>query len=119
MKRVLVVEDDLLVRITVCHYLQCMGWEAAEARTGLAALEVLKSRALRIDAVVADLGLPDMNGADLVSQAHVGCPFVFMSGALQPPTSLPGPVLLKPFGEEVLSATLNTLLSAGDRRACI
>ena len=105
-KNVLVVEDDLLVRLTVCYYLEDMGWKVRDVESGRAALEVFGDRTTIVDAVLADLHLPDMDGAELARMAQVDSPFIFMSGALEVPTNLPGPVLLKPFDEKALELML-------------
>lgn len=105
-KNVLVVEDDALVRLIVCHYLKSMGWNVKDVESGSAALEVFDDSTAVVDAVVVDLNLPDMNGAELARRAQIDCPFIFMSGALEAPTNLPGPVLSKPFDEEKLGSAL-------------
>lgn len=105
-KNVLVVEDDSLVRLIVCHYLEGMGWKVTEVESGSAALEVFGDSSTIVDAVVADINLPDMDGAELARLAQRDCPFIFMSGALVAPEDLPGPVLFKPFDETKLASAL-------------
>jgi CheY-like chemotaxis protein len=103
-KRVLVVEDDVLVRLVVCHHLKSMGWQVRAAESGRDALRLIADNSDRMDVILTDLRLPDMHGVDLVRRAEVGCPFVFMSGTPDSTSDLPGPVLRKPFGEKALRA---------------
>lgn len=105
-KKVLVVEDDFLVRLIVSHYLEGMGWQVEEVSTGKDALEVFADNPELIDAVLTDLQLSDMNGVELARRFEARCPFIFMSGAPGAPADLPGPMLHKPFDEEALRGVL-------------
>jgi len=60
MMRVLIVEDEVLIRQDVAEYLRESGYEVDEAGNGLAALECMR-RALP-DVVLLDLRMPIMNG---------------------------------------------------------
>lgn len=106
MKTVLVVEDDPLVRITVCHYVHKCGWHAIAATSGNAALKILEDEHERIDAVVTDLRLPDMSGADLPLLSRAQCPFIFMTGGGQSFGKAHGAVLRKPFQAEAFRIAL-------------
>jgi CheY-like chemotaxis protein len=106
MKIVLVVEDDPLVRITVCHYVHKCGWHAIAATSGNAALEILEAQDEPIDAVVTDLRLPDMSGADLPLMSRAPCPFIFMTGGGQSFGNVHGAVLRKPFQAEAFRVAL-------------
>ncbi len=116
-KKVLVVEDDFLVRLIVCHYLESMGWQVTEVESGRAALELFVDGVDAVDAVLTDLLLPDMNGVDLARRAQTKCPFIFMSGAAVPLKELPGPVLYKPFDEASLRAMLTDVMAGVDALA--
>lgn len=105
-RNVLVVEDDSLVRLTVCHYLEGMGWKVTEVASGSAALDVFGDSTVNVDAVLADIHLPDMDGAELAMRSQSDCPFIFMSGALVARPDLPGPLLLKPFNAKKLASAL-------------
>lgn len=112
--RVLVVEDDFLVRLIVSHYLKSMGWQVEEVSTGEAALAQFSENSSPIDAVLTDLRLPDMGGMDLASRPEVDCPVIFMSGVAVLPEGLPGPVLRKPFDEDTLRSVLAEVLPNAD-----
>jgi CheY-like chemotaxis protein len=110
-KKVLVVDDDCLVRLILCHYLEGMGCGVQEVESGTAALELFGDRGTAIDAVLTDLRLPDMHGLELARRAQGNCPFIFMTGGLVPPSSVPGPMLQKPFDEAALRAALSNILT--------
>src|SRR6266853_721467 len=61
--RVLVVEDDPDVADLIARALREAAWACDVVRTGAAALEAVAI--YLYDAVVLDLGLPDMDGVDL------------------------------------------------------
>jgi DNA-binding response OmpR family regulator len=60
---VLVIEDDSRLARTIATELRLAGYEVREAATGKQALETASTE--RIDAVLLDLGLPDMNGLEV------------------------------------------------------
>ena len=79
---VLVVEDDrVIVRVFEIN-LRGAGYDVVTASTGAAATEAARSTAFA--AIVCDLGLPDLVGAELISVLHDaagGAPIVVVSGA--------------------------------------
>lgn len=64
MASVLVIEDDPRIRQSVAERLAEQGYDVATAGTGMVGLEVATSTAP--DVVVLDLGLPDVDGAELL-----------------------------------------------------
>ncbi|MFB9326219.1 response regulator transcription factor [Paenibacillus aurantiacus] len=60
MRTVLIVEDEPKIREVIASYIRHGGLAALEAETGQEALRLLGSE--RVDAVVLDLMLPDMDG---------------------------------------------------------
>jgi two-component system KDP operon response regulator KdpE len=62
--KVLVIEDDRLIRRLLRASLPSRGFAIIEAETGAAGLDVLKSEPL--DLIILDLGLPDVNGLGLL-----------------------------------------------------
>src|SRR5882672_4256713 len=67
--------ESLLQRLTL------EGYEARWWQTGTAAVEGLRQR--RVDLVVCDIRLPDMNGEDVFQQALpdlIGSPILFITG---------------------------------------
>jgi CheY-like chemotaxis protein len=63
--RVLLVEDDALVAMSTVDMLGQLGLTVREASSGSAAMDIVKSDP-DLDAVIADVGLPDMDGHSLV-----------------------------------------------------
>lgn len=60
--RVLIVEDDEGIARPLGRALETAGYEVVRASTGTEALRVLR---VPVDAVILDLGLPDVDGLDL------------------------------------------------------
>jgi CheY-like chemotaxis protein len=60
--RILLVDDDDLIRASVAPLLQILGHEAHTAEGGLEALEALEA-GLQVDLVILDMNMPVMNGA--------------------------------------------------------
>lgn len=67
-KRTLVVDDFATMRRVVRGMLREMGFDdALEAADGAAALECLRAATPPIDLVITDIGMPTMNGFDLLA----------------------------------------------------
>jgi CheY-like chemotaxis protein len=66
--KVLVVEDVALIRMTTVDMVEQIGFEAAEAGDGAEALAILQKDG-DIEILLTDLGLPGMNGRQLVEEA--------------------------------------------------
>ncbi|MGD9924454.1 MAG: response regulator [Pseudorhodoplanes sp.] len=81
--RVLVVEDEVLIRMLAVDMLLDLGREADEAGTAAEALALLHAPGADYALVLLDLGLPDKRGDDLVReirQTHASLPLVVASG---------------------------------------
>lgn len=72
--RVLVVDDEGLIRWSLNERLSTAGYEVLEAGDGASALSYFREGAPRIDLVVLDLKLPDVDGVDLLKQIKRLCP---------------------------------------------
>lgn len=68
MSTVLVVEDDRDIREVVRRYLERAGHAVLSTGSGLEALRLLAGSA--VDLVVLDLGLPDLDGLDVLREAR-------------------------------------------------
>lgn len=62
---VLVVDDSMLIRHTVCRFLEARGFEVESATNGAEALEKLAES--RPAVVITDLEMPRMTGLELIS----------------------------------------------------
>ncbi|HEX9080630.1 MAG TPA: ATP-binding protein, partial [Holophagaceae bacterium] len=65
--RVLLVDDDELVRLTVPPLLEALGLEAESVESGLQALDRLEA-APRIDLVILDQNMPQLSGAESLAR---------------------------------------------------
>jgi signal transduction histidine kinase/CheY-like chemotaxis protein len=119
--RVLVVEDDDLVRDFVVRTLRGLGYDVLEAGDGDAAWEIIAA-ADRIDLLCTDIMMPgSMNGFDLARRARQRRPdlrLVYMSGypdkALESakPSNGNVPYLAKPFRANDLAAGVKRAMEA-------
>jgi len=66
MVRVLVVDDEAQIRVVLRAYLEREGYAVEEAATGRDALVLATS--FRPDLVLLDIGLPDMDGIEVLRQ---------------------------------------------------
>ncbi len=81
--RVLVVEDEMLIRMLAVDMLLDLGHEADEAGSAAEALAMLAKADAGYALVLLDLGLPDKHGDELVRdirQTHPTLPLVVASG---------------------------------------
>lgn len=79
---ILLVEDEDAVRIFSARALRNKGYNVIEARSGEAALEVIRKQQ-KIDLMVSDVMMPQMDGPTLIREAHKLLPdlkVIFISG---------------------------------------
>jgi CheY-like chemotaxis protein len=80
-RRILLVEDDPSVAAGLTALLECEGFCVTRARTGNEALLAL--RRTTPDAVILDVGLPDMDGHRVyasIASTHPSLPVIFSTG---------------------------------------
>lgn len=65
---ILVVEDEEMILDIVTNILVSKGYKVMTARDGYEALQVYIEKKNEIDLVISDLGLPKLNGADLLKK---------------------------------------------------
>jgi two-component system, cell cycle sensor histidine kinase and response regulator CckA len=81
--RVLLVEDEDGVRGFAVRALQRQGYEVLEAISGVEALEVMAEVGGKIDIVVSDVIMPEMDGPTMYNEmlkTYPGLKIIFMSG---------------------------------------
>jgi CheY-like chemotaxis protein len=61
----LVVDDSMLIRYTVCRFLEERGFAVESATNGVEALQILER--VRPDLVVTDMQMPKMSGSELIT----------------------------------------------------
>jgi signal transduction histidine kinase/CheY-like chemotaxis protein len=72
--RILLVEDEELVRAYMVELLAESGWEAEEARSFQEGLTKFTAAGDGISAAIVDLGLPDRRGDELIREIRKSCP---------------------------------------------
>jgi two-component system, cell cycle sensor histidine kinase and response regulator CckA len=81
--RVLLVEDEDIVRSFAVRALKRQGYEVLEASTGVEALEVMEKHDHQVDIVVSDVVMPEMDGPTLLKELRQRNPelkIIFVSG---------------------------------------
>jgi CheY-like chemotaxis protein len=112
--RVLIVDDEPLVRGLLRDFLTTLGDEVATAASGAEALKVVS--VFQPDVILTDMLMPGMSGADLLDalrQAGVTVPVILISG--QPITMPEGffGLLRKPFDLRKLSEAVTAAIDQG------
>jgi PAS domain S-box-containing protein len=125
--RILVADDDPMVREVLAWQLIAQGYRVTQASDGLAALAQLEAGSVP-DLLVTDLAMPGMNGLMLIQEARrhrPGLPALLLTGyaegnvadrivGLQPGRTA---LLRKPVSDGELTRHAATLLSSGDQSA--
>jgi two-component system, OmpR family, KDP operon response regulator KdpE len=114
--RVLVVEDDTETRSVLARELAARGYRVEEAADGKTALR--RWEANRPDVVLLDLGLPDVDGLDVIHRMRrdATTPIVILSGRYEEREKVAAlergadDYVTKPFGVDELNARLRVAL---------
>ena len=89
MTRILIVEDEFLIRLTLTEVLGDEGFDVTEAEDGEKAVELLHGDGA-FDLLMTDVNLPGkLSGwavADVARRERANLPVVFVSGGAEPPT---------------------------------
>lgn len=119
--RILVVDDDVTMRLIFRKTLQWAGYDVTEAEDGAQALEVFRRRPEQFDAMVLDLVMPKLNGYETLRRIRLlspGFPVLVVSGV--PPSEAFRSLadrrrlsyLVKPIDPEILVHQLGELLAS-------
>ncbi|MGN2243035.1 response regulator [Frateuria sp. GZRR33] len=112
---VLLVEDDVLIRMDAADMLRELGYEVLEAEYGPDALMQLRERP--IDVLVTDVGLPGMSGTELAERArqlqpHIGLVFATGDTELESREGRPrAAILCKPYDSASLAESVRGALA--------
>ena len=118
MARILVVDDDPLVRESLELELLEAGFEADTAADGLSALK--SAQDVRYDLVLCDIRMPGIQGLEVLAQLKASQPrlrTVVMTGYASPDTPIEAlrlrvdDYLMKPFDGDLLLLTISKLLA--------
>jgi two-component system cell cycle sensor histidine kinase/response regulator CckA len=119
---ILLVEDDDPVRIFGARALRNKGYKVIEAKSGEAALDLIRNAAETIDLVITDVVMPHMDGPGLVREVrelHPEMKVIFISGytedAFRRRLDSDGRIefLPKPFSLKELAGKVRDVLAAG------
>ena len=114
--KILVVEDDQMIREGVCEYLSESGYEMVEAGDGREALARFYSD--DIDLVILDIQIPHINGLDVLKEIRrkSRLPVLILTAfsdeeyKIEAFTSLADGYIEKPFSLPVLKARIDSLI---------
>ena len=118
---VLVVEDDVTVRMVMLDVLEDLGYGALEAVDAKTAIPFLES-GRRIDLLVTDVGLPGMNGRQLAEVARglrKSLPVLFVTGYAEAAVVRGGflepgmEMISKPFTVDSLAVKIREMIERG------
>jgi CheY-like chemotaxis protein len=121
---VLVVDDEVLIRLVICDYLRECGYRVIEAANAEEALLVLEKSDLRVDVVFSDIEMPgDMDGFGLSRWVRDNRPELHMILAGTVPRAVnaaanlceEGPHLAKPYEPQQVVDWIRQLLAARGR----
>mgnify|MGYP005812055891 FL=1 len=114
--KILVIEDEKTISHFISTILNNNGYEAMQARTGSEALSMISSHCP--DLIILDLGLPDMDGLDILRQLREwsSLPVVVVSARTHEKDKVTAldlgadDYITKPFGTEELLARVRTAI---------
>lgn len=116
--RILVVDDDMLIRQLNAKVLSLFGYQTETAADGAAAWEALQANSY--DLLITDNNMPKVSGVELVKKvrsARMALPVILASGALptqeldRNPWLQPVATLVKPFSSGQLLETVKEVLA--------
>jgi len=118
---IMLVEDDDPVRIFGARALRNKGYKVVEAKSGEAALAMIRDSKQRIDLLITDVVMPQMDGPGLVREVrtiHPEMKVIFISGytedAFRQRLDSDGGIdfLPKPFSLKQLAAKVREVLAS-------
>lgn len=124
--RILVVDDEPLIRSVATRMLQRLGYEVESAEDGIAAIDRLHADTHSIDLVIIDGNMPRLNGIETARRIHARhpeLPMIFATGHFDPD----GDEALsdvgfrerieKPYSFETLSSVVARYLDVGNTQS--
>jgi signal transduction histidine kinase len=119
--RILLVDDEDLVRVGTAEMLEALGHEVRQAASGPGAVQILRASG-DFDLLIADYMMPGMSGVSLVREAQQlkpQLPALLITGyaALDPQSDDGLARLGKPFGQAELDAAIGEVMMSSRRSA--
>jgi CheY-like chemotaxis protein len=115
MGKLLVVDDEIIVRDCVSASLLGMGYDVVEAMDGIEALQIVKTLQSEISMILMDIDMPRMDGitaAKLMKGTDPSAKIILMSGRFEQVLTdgIVDAFLPKPLGRKALSAVVQRLI---------
>lgn len=113
MKRILVVEDDIIIGGGVKHFLERKGYEAVHALDLSQAREIIESG---FDLILLDINLPDGSGLNFCREIDSNIPVIFLTANDTEENMIEGfrygcdDYIAKPFSTEILYQRIAAVL---------
>lgn len=123
-KKILVVEDEQAMRISMFEILNHQGYQVSVAENGHMALEIVHKSP--VDLVISDIRMPEMSGLELLQKLKISSPdlpVVIVTGFASVDTAVEAmkkgafDYVLKPFPKEVIADTVKRALETGRERS--
>jgi DNA-binding response OmpR family regulator len=122
-KHVLIVDDDRLLRVSLCLQLEQAGYRASAAASAEEALALIQQD--RPDLILLDIGLPGMDGLEALRQfqQHDDLPIIFVTARRRELDTIIGlevgadSYITKPFNPDVLLAHIKAVLRRTTRHS--
>lgn len=121
--RILIVEDEPAIAETIRYALETDGCDVVDLRTGSPVTSLLNKE--RMDLIILDIGLPDINGFELCKRIRQDCnvPIIFLTARSEEIDRVVGleigadDYVVKPFSPRELAARVKAVLrrTAGPR----
>jgi len=124
MIRIMLAEDDEIMRITIQDRLQKYGWQVDAATDGRQAIELLDRNSYRI--IISDVRMPNLDGMDLLRHVREVAPYtdiIMMTGYGSVESGVAclqqgaADYLLKPFDMDDLVIRINRILAVQNLKA--
>jgi DNA-binding response OmpR family regulator len=121
---ILVVEDDVLVRMALSDYLQECGFKVLEASTAAEAIAMIQGTEFALDVVFSDVRMPgSMDGfglAQWVRKHRPGLPVLLASGDVGVARAAQGlcekhQVLTKPYDFQIALARVRAMIDKAEK----
>jgi len=110
--KILIVEDEDPIRLTLRDYLVKKGYDVIVASDGVGAIKQLLDN--RVDLIVTDYRMDLLGGTYWIKFLQEFCPdkkVIITSGFLNPEYAIPFPVVYKPFEYASLERMISRILS--------
>ena len=127
MPTILVVDDEVLIRMVLSDYLQDCGFKVLEAGTAAEAIAVLEADTSAIDLVFSDISMPgEWDGIALARWIRTNRPelLVLLTSGDEKKAALAGDIcaagefLPKPYNHQAAVARVRTMIDGRGRSEC-